>query len=52
MFVVIEQMKIMKDYKESLYTLDKAIEDMQSIFEQLEMVEEKYDYNKLPKDHH
>lgn len=47
-----QQMKIMKDHKERLYTLDKAIEDMQSIFEQLEMVEEKYDYNKLPKDHH
>lgn len=26
-----QQMKIMKDHKERLYTLDKAIEDMQSI---------------------
>ena len=30
--------------------IDKAIDDVQSAFDQLEMVEEKYDYQKLPKD--
>ena len=43
-------MKIMKENKDSLYTIDKAIDDVQSAFDQLEMVEEKYDYQKLPKD--
>lgn len=50
MFTTIEHMKIMKDDKDSLYTIDKAIDDVQSAFDQLEMVEEKYDYKKLPKD--
>ena len=50
MFSTIENMKTMKEDKESLYTIDKAIDDVQSAFEQLKMVEEKYDYEKLPKD--
>ena len=50
MFMTIEHMKIMKENKDSLYTIDKAIDDVQSAFDQLEMVEEKYDYQKLPKD--
>ena len=50
MFTTIEHMKIMKENKDSLYTIDKAIDDVQSAFEQLEMVEHKYDYNELPKD--
>lgn len=50
MFTTIEHMKIMKENKDSLYTIDKAINDVQYAFEQLEMVEEKYDYQKLPKD--
>ena len=50
MFTTIEHMKIMKENKDSLYTIDKAIDDVQSAFDQLEMVEEKYDYKKLPKD--
>ncbi len=50
MFTTIEHMKIMKDDKDSLYTIDKAIDDVQYAFDQLEMVEEKYDYKKLPKD--
>ena len=48
--MTIEHMKIMKENKDSLYTIDKAIDDVQSAFDQLEMVEEKYDYQKLPKD--
>lgn len=50
MFTTIEHMKIMKENNDSLYTIDKAIDDVQSAFDQLEMVEEKYDYKKLPKD--
>ena len=50
MFTTIEYMKEMKGNKDSLYTIDKAIDDVQSAFDQLEMVEEKYDYKKLPKD--
>lgn len=49
MFMTIEHMKIMKENKDSLYTIDKAIDDVQSAFDQLEMVEEKYDYQKLQK---
>ena len=46
----IERMQqIMKDNKDSLYTVDKAIEDIKVAFDELESVEEKYDYNKLPK---
>lgn len=50
MFSTIENMKTMKEDKDSLYTIDKAIDDVQSAFDQLKMVEEKYDYDKLPKD--
>lgn len=50
MFSTIENMKTMKEDKDSLYTIDKAIDDVQSAFYQLKMVEEKYDYDKLPKD--
>lgn len=50
MFTTIEHMKIMKDNKDSLYTIDKAIDDVQSAFDQLEMVEHKYDYSDLPND--
>ena len=50
LFYTIEHLQIMKDNKDSLYTIDKAIDDVQSAFDQLEMVEEKYDYQKLPKD--
>ncbi len=50
MFTTIEHMKIMKDDKDSLYTIDKAIDDVQSAFDQLERVEHKYDYDELPKD--
>ena len=49
MFTTIEHMKIMKDSKYSLYEIDKVINDVQSAFDQLEMVEYKYDYNELPK---
>ncbi|CCY94205.1 putative uncharacterized protein [Firmicutes bacterium CAG:884] len=49
MFTTIEHMKIMKDNKDSLYTIDKAIDDVQSAFDQLEMVEHKYDHNELSK---
>ncbi len=50
MFSTIENMKTMKEDKDSLYTIDKAIDDVQFAFDQLKMVEEKYDYDKLPKD--
>ena len=42
MFTTIENMRIMKENKDSLYTIDKAIDDVQSAFDQLEMVEHKY----------
>ena len=38
----------MKDNKDSLCTIDKAIEDIKYAFEKLNNVEQKYDYNKLP----
>ena len=50
MFITIEHLKIMKENKNSLYTIDKAIEDIQDAFEKLEMAEHKYDYSELPKD--
>ena len=50
MFTTIEYMKTMKEDKDNLYTIDKVVDDVQSAFEQLKMVEEKYDYDKLPKD--
>lgn len=33
MFMTIEHMKIMKVNKDSLYTIDKAIDDVQSAFD-------------------
>lgn len=40
----------MQGNKDSLYTIDKIIEDIKWSFDELEAVEEKYDYSKLPKD--
>lgn len=40
----------MQKNQESLYTVDKAIDDIKVAFDELETVEEKYDNNKLPKD--
>lgn len=45
-----EHLKIMQESKNSLYTIDKAIEDIKWSFDELEDVERKYDYDKLPKD--
>lgn len=33
-----------------LYIIDKTIEDIKRCFDELEDVEHKYDYDKLPKD--
>lgn len=49
LFYVIDHLQIMKDNKDSLYTIDKAIEDIKYAFEELEFIEHKYDYDKLPK---
>ena len=49
LFYTIENLQIMKDNKDSLYTIDKAIEDIQFVFDELEFAEHKYDYSKLPK---
>ena len=49
LFYVIEHLQIMKDNKDSLYTIDKAVEDIQYAFDELEFAEHKYDYSKLPK---
>ena len=50
LFYTIEHLKIMQESKDSLYTIDKAIEDIKWSFDELEDVEHKYDYDKLPKD--
>lgn len=50
LFYTMEHLEIMKKNKESLYTIDKAIEDIKIVFDELKIVEEKYDYSKLPKD--
>lgn len=50
LFNTIEHLKIMQENKDSLYTIDKAIEDIKWSFDELEDVEHKYDYDKLPKD--
>ena len=49
LFYTMEHLKIMKDNKDSLYTIDKAIEDIKYAFDELEDAEHKYDYSKLPK---
>lgn len=50
LFNTMEHLKIMKDNKDSLYTIDKAIEDIKFAFDELLEAEYKYDYSKLPKD--
>lgn len=50
LFNTMEHLKIMKDNKDSLYTIDKAIEDIKYAFDELLEAENKYDYSKLPKD--
>ena len=50
LFNTMEHLKIMQQNKDSLYTIDKANEDIKFAFEELEMVQNKYDYGKLPKD--
>ena len=49
LFYTIEHLQILKENKDSLYTLDKAIEDIQAAFDELKEAEYKYDYDKLPK---
>ena len=49
LFYTIEHLQIMKDNKDSLYTIDKAIEDIKYAFDELEFAEHKYNYSKLPK---
>lgn len=49
LFYAIEHLQILKDNKDSLYTIDKAIEDIKYAFDELKVAEEKYDYSKLPK---
>lgn len=50
LFYTMEHLKIMQENKDSLYAIDKAIEDIKWSFDELEDVEHKYDYDKLPKD--
>ena len=49
MFITIEHLKRMKETK-NLYTIDKVIEDVQLVFDQLKMIEYKYDYKDISKD--
>lgn len=50
LFYIQEHLKIMNDPKnESLYTIDKAIEDINNAMNILDPVRDKYDYSKLPK---
>lgn len=49
LFYTMEHLKIMQNNKDSLYTIDKAIEDIKYAFDELEVAEHKYDYDKLPK---
>ena len=49
LFNTIEHLRIMQENKDSLYTIDKAIEDIKWSFDELEDVENKYSYNKLQK---
>jgi hypothetical protein len=49
LFYAIEHLQILKDNKNSLYTIDNAIEDIKYAFDELEVAEHKYDYDKLPK---
>lgn len=50
LFNTIEHLRIMQENKDSLYTIDKVIEDIKRSFDELKDVENKYSYNKLPKD--
>lgn len=44
-----EHLKLMQENKDSLYTIDKAIEDIKYAFDELIKAQNKYDYSKLPK---
>lgn len=43
LFYIMEHLQIMKDNKDSLYTIDKAIEDIKYAFDELEEAEKMYD---------
>lgn len=47
LFKTMEHLKIMQEKEESLYTIDKAIEEIKFAFDELSEVEKKYDYEKL-----
>lgn len=49
LFYTIEQLKRIRDKKETSYTIDKVIDDMQFAFDTLLETEYKYDYSKLPR---
>lgn len=50
LFYTIEHLKIKQESNDSLYTINKAIEYIKWSFDELEDVEHKNDYDKLPKD--
>jgi transcriptional regulator with XRE-family HTH domain len=49
LFYTMEHLKTMQENNDSLYTIDKAIEDIKYAFDELLTAEQKYDYSKLPK---
>ena len=49
LFNIMNYLKYMQEKKSDLYTVDKAIEDIQNVYDDLEKAQQKYDYNKLPK---
>lgn len=50
LFYTMEHLKLMQENKDSLYTIDKAIEDIKYAFDELVKAQNKYDYSKLSKD--
>ena len=49
LFYTIEHLKIMQESKDSLYIINKAIEDIKWSFDELDDVEHKNDYDKYQK---
>ena len=50
MFTTIRYMKKIQTNKENIYKIDKVINSVQDAYNQLKIIENKYDYDELPKD--
>lgn len=49
-YFIVQHLEIMLKNEDSLYTVDKAIDDLKEALKDIEKIDNKFDYSNLPKD--